>query len=359
LLNLNIYIIILITNNTTGGTVLRKPEAYHGKNRLNDRNFFEGVYYKLIDKEEKHAYAFIPGIAFGKDKTNSHAFIQAYNGKDNIYTYHKFDINDFYYSKNDLDLRIGKNHFTKNHILIDINDDERQIKGELKLDKVYGWPPSFLSPGAMGWFETVPFMECYYGVISFNNTITGKLMVDGDEIDFTSGKGYIEKNWGKSFPKSWIWMQSNLFEGAEASVVISVAHIPWLFSFFPGFVMGFYYQGELYQFATYNRSKIKDLNLEETKTPDGEPLTIVNLDVINKHYRLAVKAHKVGGIDLKAPIIGEMIGRCNESLKSYIDLSFYSLKDGKDIPIFTGKGTSAGVEVNGDISKLISALKLK
>ncbi len=337
---------------------LRKPEAYHGKDNFRDKNYFEGVYYKLIDNEEKHAYAFIPGIAFGKDKNNSHAFIQVYNGKDNIYTYHKFDINDFHYSKDDLNLRIGKNLFTKDHIHIDIDDADRQVKGELKLGNVHGWPSSFMSPGAMGWFESVPFMECYYGVLSFDNTVSGKLTVDGNEIDFNNGRGYIEKNWGKSFPKSWIWMQSNIFSGANASVVISVADIPWLFSFFPGFVMGFHFEGELYQFTTYNISKIKKLFLEETKTPENESLTIVNLDVVNKHFGIDIKAHKVGGIDLKAPVIGEMVGRCNESLKSYIDIIFYDKQKGKDHPIFTGRGTSAGVEINGDIDKLISALKL-
>jgi hypothetical protein len=100
------------------------------------------------------------------------------------------------------------------------------------------------------------------------------------------------------------------------------------------------------------------LFLEDTKSSDGEPVTIVNLDVVNKNFGLEIKAYKVGGIDLKSPIIGEMVGRCNESLKSYIEIIFYDNRKGKDNPVFTGRGTSAGVEINGDIDRLISALKL-
>ncbi|WP_243392439.1 MULTISPECIES: tocopherol cyclase family protein [unclassified Mesotoga] len=31
-------------------------------------------------------------------------------------------------------------------------------------------------------------------------------------IDLTGGKGYIEKDWGRSLPDAWIWMQSNNFD---------------------------------------------------------------------------------------------------------------------------------------------------
>ena len=67
----------------------------------------------------------------------------------------------------------------------------------------------------MGPYTFAPFMECYHGVLSFDHTIAGSLAVDGQELDFTGGHGYIEKDWGQAFPKAWIWTQSNHF-GADA-----------------------------------------------------------------------------------------------------------------------------------------------
>jgi tocopherol cyclase len=35
--------------------------------------------------------------------------------------------------------------------------------------------------------------------------------VGGRRVDFSGGSGYIEKDWGRSFPRAWIWAQSNTF----------------------------------------------------------------------------------------------------------------------------------------------------
>ncbi len=92
----------------------------------------------------------------------------------------------------------------------------------------------------MGWYAFVPFMECYHAVIGFDHPLEGKININGNEIDFTGGRGYIEKDYGKSFPSYYIWMQSNHFETEEISVMASVAKIPWLGSSFDGFVVGFF-----------------------------------------------------------------------------------------------------------------------
>lgn len=56
------------------------------------------------------------------------------------------------------------------------------------------------SPGIMGWYAWVPTMECYHGVVSLDHAISGKLMIEDQAHDFNGGRGYIEKDWGKSFP---------------------------------------------------------------------------------------------------------------------------------------------------------------
>jgi hypothetical protein len=70
----------------------------------------------------------------------------------------------------------------------------------------------------MGWYSYVPFMECYHGLISIDHKLQGSLQINGQEIDFTEGKGYAEKDWGTSFPEGYVWMQSNHF--AEGSLFL-------------------------------------------------------------------------------------------------------------------------------------------
>ena len=82
-------------------------------------------------------------------------------------------------------------------------------------------------------------MECYHGILSMNHSINGTLILNGKTLSFDKGRGYMEKDWGHSFPEGYIWMQSNHFSKKETSIKISVAKIPWLRSSFIGFIAGF------------------------------------------------------------------------------------------------------------------------
>jgi tocopherol cyclase len=53
------------------------------------KKYFEGWYYKIINKEETKAYAFIPGIAMD-EKGKKHFFIQVLNGKNKTAEYLSF-----------------------------------------------------------------------------------------------------------------------------------------------------------------------------------------------------------------------------------------------------------------------------
>jgi hypothetical protein len=85
-----------------------------------------------------------------------------------------------------------------------------------------------LGPGTAGWSAWVPRMEKYHGVVSLDHTIKGHLHIDHEEIDYNSGRGNIEKDWGASFPTAYIWFQSNHFEQLNTSLTASGAITPWL-----------------------------------------------------------------------------------------------------------------------------------
>ena len=202
------------------------------------------------------------------------------------------------------------------------------------------WHGSLTSPGIMGWYSFVPFMQCYHGLVSINHELTGQLELNGTSIDFTGGKGYIEKDWGSSFPKSWIWTQCNHFDSESLSVMASVAHIPWLSSSFIGF-LALVWDGEKIKiFTTYTGARMKAKMQEEQ----------VLLSFRDRQSRLEIKAKMAPGVNLVSPVVGEMVGKINESLQAGHEIE-YQKETGE---ILRARGQNAGLEVAPGYDILLS-----
>src|SRR5690554_5805195 len=230
-----------------GAKQLWNPEFFQGYKKT--RNYFEGWYFKMVSADGNNRYAFIPGISLGKD---SHAFVQVIDGKTGETQYHRFPIEEFYYSSNRFAVWVGPNFFSADSFYVELAKDDSFIIGKAIISNRIKYPVKPLSPGIMGWYRFVPFMECFHGVVSINHDLKGDFFIHNEVISFDGGKGYIEKDWGKSMPSAWIWTQSNTFnDESNTSFMLSVANIPWLGKSFTGF-LGFLYANEkIYRFGTY------------------------------------------------------------------------------------------------------------
>ena len=320
---------------------LWKPEIFQGRGKK--RNYFEGWYFKSIDKEEKTAYSVIPGISLSGDSEKSHAFIMLLDAKNHKMYYFIYNISDFWADKSKFEIKIHKNIFSLKNIHLDISDGENNIRADLKFSNIIPWPVKLLSPGVMGWYAFIPKMECYHGVLSFDNRISGYVEINRDKKQFDGGKGYIEKDWGTSMPSSWIWMQTNHFKEDGISLFGSIAKIPWLRNYFTGYIFGLLYNGKIYRFTKYNGAKICKLVVNENE---------IEVKMENKENILEITAKRSSGVDLPAPSLGEMTSKVNESLNSKIDIKFYAKNKDKDI-IFSGTGRNAGLEFVGNINELL------
>ncbi|MCB0637085.1 MAG: hypothetical protein KDC54_10735 [Lewinella sp.] len=308
------------------------PDRYHGWGR--ERRYFEGWYYKLVSPDGSKAVAIIPGISRGADAADQHAFIQLLDGKACRTFYYRFPVADFQPSSQEFALQLGPNYFSRDTLRLDLPD----LQGELALRDFHPWPRSLGAPGIMGWYSFVPFMECYHGVVSLHHQLEGQLTLYNESIDFTGGIGYGEKDWGRSFPSSWIWMQSNHFGLAEpTSLMVSIARIPWLGSHFVGYIAGFLFQGHLYRFATYLGTRLEVLLIGRR----------VEIRLTNRHYRLEVSGQPAEGGNLVSPIQGQMTGKVNESLQGQLHIRFFL----HDELAFEGTGQHAGLELAGPVEE--------
>jgi uncharacterized protein Usg len=313
---------------------LWKPELFHGFQKK--KSFFEGWYFKLVTHDESSAFAIIPGISMD-NRGNKQAFIQILNGTDSSSAYHEFDFDSFSSNKKDFHVEIAGNIFSKTEIHLNLPD----FNGKLQLQNISPWPKYLLAPGIMGWYSFVPFMECYHGIISMNHNLHGKFNYKNQEINFDGGRGYIEKDWGVSFPKTWIWMQSNHFkEDFPISVTASTAYIPWLGSYFIGFIAGIWYKDILIRFASYTGARMKANVLENE----------VNISFKSKKYLLEIKSVKAPGGQLISPILGEMKGKLNESLQAQMHIKLFEYKK----LIYEGHSHTGGLEIAGDYDILLT-----
>jgi len=317
------------------------PEIYHGYNKKPP--FFEGWYYKLISGDENQRYAIIPGIFKTYNAVDDHAFIQVMDGMSGKATYHQFPIESFHAHEEKFDVYVGDNHFRADAIRLNIDDEQARVQGKLRFIGGTGWPVTLASPGVMGWYAWLPFMECYHGILSFDHIIEGTLTIDGQTVDFSGGRGYMEKDWGQAFPSAYVWQQTNHFEQPGTCLTASIAMIPSVGRTFRGFLAGFYHSRRLYKMTTYTGAITERLEITDDH---------VFWTLRDKKYRLEMTSERAEGSLLKAPIRTEMHKRVDETLKATVHVRFAELT-GKTI--FEGVGRNAGLEVHGDLETLLNS----
>jgi hypothetical protein len=308
------------------------PQRYHGRGR--HRTFFEGWYHKIVAPGGSHAFAIIPGIAIAPDGSRQ-AFVQVMDGLAATTQFHSFRGEEFYAAEDRYEVQIGGNYFSADRLRLDLPE----LRGGLRMQALTPWPSSFLSPGIMGWYSFVPLMECYHGIVSLDHELEGELQWQGRALPMTGGRGYTEKDWGHSFPRAWVWMQSNHFGVPGSSLTLSVARIPWLGSAFTGYIAGFWHEGQLYRFTTYSGARLESLRIGEER---------VECVLTDRQNRLEISAKRAPGSLLKAPLKGMMEGRVSESMRASVGLR---LSSGGRL-IFEGEGQFAGLEVAGPVEQL-------
>jgi hypothetical protein len=314
------------------------PEAFHGHGR--SKRYFEGWYVKVVSADQKTRWAVIPGVFLGLDGGVNEAFIQLLDGSTGRSWYHKFDTSEFSASADEFNVTLGKNHFSSKGVTLDLPELRGSIRFESALDP---WPVKPLSPGIMGWFGAVPFMECFHGIVSFGHDLAGEMAVEGKKVSFAGGRGYIEKDWGRAFPSGYVWLHSNHIDSdPEASLIGSVAIIPWIGRPFRGYIVGLKHSGKLHRWTTYNGAKEIELTITDTH---------VQWQLSSKDGLLTLSADRVRGGLLHAPIRTEMHQRVDETLDAVIHIK-HTDRDGR--VLLEGKGLVGAMEVHGDLKRLLA-----
>lgn len=262
-------------------------------NKHKQHTYFEGFYLK--HQNEKMSIAFIPSIHI----TNGEGYALIQVIANDFTSVFRFDLYDALIV--DTTIMIGKNVFSKEGIYVDLKNDDTHIIGRLFYDNIIS-----LNKDIMGFFKYLPKMECSHGVISIHHKTRGSLIINEQEINFNNGCGYIEKDFGISFPKRYLWTHC-IFK--NISIMISVANIPYLGMHFDGCISIILYKGKQYRLATYKGAKIISFKNDEVILKQGK-------------YTLKAKLIKYDVQILKAPQNGQMNREIMESIACHVYYEF-------------------------------------
>jgi len=317
------------------------PAAYQGGDV--SRRYFEGWYYKQVNAEETHALALIPGVSFSEDGESRHSFVQVVPSWGETHYFSCSTENFRWDPRPPFRVSVASTTFDREGISLDIADKHSVVAGRLEFGPWVPWPVKTFSPGIMGWYRFVPRMETYHAVLSMDHSVSGWVEIDGARVDFDGGRGYVEKDWGRSFPSSWIWAQSNNFGRRGTSVMVSVAKVPWMTGAFVGNIAGLFHDGTLHRFATYTGARLKCI---ETSKDEA------HLVIGDRKEELEIHLHGCAEIILKAPVLGSMQGKDAESLGGTIDVTLRTIAGGQAKVAFQGTGQQAGIEIMNDRDEL-------
>jgi hypothetical protein len=280
------------------------------------KNYFEGWYFKHTSKNLN--IAFIPSISI-VNQYEKKAFIQVIS---NLFTERfEFDYSDFHAKANELHVQIKENIFSSSGIALHLTNEKWNIKVNLNYSSF-----TKLSKDIMGPFKHLPLMECKHNIFSMKHDVFGTVTINDKEYVFHNDLGYLEGDYGSSFPTKYIWMQSNqLINGA---FFLSIATIPYGKLHFTGIIGSLLIENKEYRFATYRGTKI----LVNTKD---------HIKLKHKNLILDVFLQDSNQLLLSAPKNGDMTRKVYESMQASIEIVLTKNK----MEIFRETANQASIEI--------------
>ena len=274
-------------------------QYYHGASRNN--SYFEGWYLKYQTKKGD-GIALIPAIHI--DGTGQRK-ISLQIITDNASWWLEFPETEFHAAQNRFHVRIGKNIFSQEETRLHVECKGISLHGVLR----HG-PFTPLGSDIMGPFRFFPGMECAHGVISMGHLLHGTLNLNGEEMDFSDGIGYIETDRGRSFPNRYLWTQCLWREPQRSSLMLSVATIPLPAGRFTGCICAVLHNGREYRLATYRGARIEQWSDAGAVIRQG-------------NHRLSVQLLEQRSHPLRAPVDGVMGRTVHESLRAKARYCFW------------------------------------
>jgi hypothetical protein len=194
-----------------------KPNSIRGNFERN--KYFEGWFQKVYSKEHNASFILIYGYAT-QNSDDHFGFLQVLvpDQEPEIAYFPKYEVSC------DIEqhiFRLGHNLLTKESIHINTHS----FSIDLKLKNLH---PLRTFKNSMGYAYFIPNLPCYHSVLTTAQNVSGEIQHNGVYYSLNNGMGYLEKNWGTTFPESYFWIHAVDPNNPARSLLFSKAKIVWL-----------------------------------------------------------------------------------------------------------------------------------
>jgi tocopherol cyclase len=216
--------------------MLRKYNPSSLQGNFNREKYFEGWFQKIYSAEHKSSFIIIYGYA----TRNSHAtfgFIQVHIPEQEPILMH-FPKDEVFCDSAQHLVHIGKHILSSKQIVI--NTEEMGINLSLMDNE-----PIQTFSNSMGYNYVIPNLPCYHSVLNKAHAVSGEISNKHTHYSLVNEMGYLEKNWGTSFPEKYIWLHAVDPKDSEVSLLFSQAEIVWFGRKFTRHVGHLHYDGKV------------------------------------------------------------------------------------------------------------------
>ena len=319
--------------------LLWRPEIFRGRGRR--VSAVDVWYYKIVEPGERFVRLVIPGVRTDADPSKQYCFIRLLDGRTGRESFHRYPYEQFWSSRDRFDIVCGHSRFSLDSLHLDIEETGLRITGDLQFTRTPAWPVRPWAPGAMGPFAFLPFLGGYHAVINMDPRMRGALSWDGEDIAYTGGRAYMEHDWGGSFPRAWVWTQSNHFDEDHVCLTACISDLVAGGRVVRGFIVGLLRAGVLYRWTTWNASRL----VRFEKDGRHAEFTVVN----DTHVLEVWSGSTIGMRQVFAPRTGDAGEMMIEELHAIVQVRLLERRTGGDILLFEGRGRNGGLEISGDM----------
>jgi hypothetical protein len=227
-----------------------KPNSIRGTFERN--KFFEGWFQKVYSKAHKASFILIYGYAT-HNSDDEFGFLQVLipNQVPEL----------VYFPKNEVScdiekhiFRMGNNLLTTELIRIDING----LRIDLNLKNTQ---PFRTFKNSMGYTYFIPNLPCYHSVLNTAQSVSGEIQYKGLCYTLDHEMGYLEKNWGTTFPENYFWVHAIDPNNPAISLLFSRAQIVWLGKTYIKHVGYFCFDGQQIELRELKNFSVSNSNL--------------------------------------------------------------------------------------------------
>jgi len=201
---------------------------------------------------------------------------------------------------------------------------------------VYGWgDPQRVQRATAGWLSFLPVFDPGWQILMAHGRATGWIEWNGDRYEFANAPFYSEKNWGRSFPQAWFWLNCNSFDEADLALTAGGGRREVLWWSEDVALICLHHAGKFYEFAPWNAEVSWQI------APWGD----WRMQARSREYSVSLAgAATCPGTLLRAPTERGLVFCCCDTMRGALRLE---MRDRAGDLVLAAKSNTGGLEVGG------------